>query len=866
MPVTSETIRETFLSYFERNGHLRIDGASVRPKDDPTLLFVNSGMAPLKRYFTGDEIPPAKDLCNIQSCIRTKDIDDVGDRHHLTFFEMMGSWSIGNYFKDRAVELAFGLLTEGFGFRPEQLYVTVFEGDKALGLPPDEESARAWERVGMARDRIVPQPAADNFWGPAGSSGPCGPCTEVFLDTGDAYGPAYVPGGVFDTTRRYIEIWNAGVFMQFDKGLDGSIRPLPFTSVDTGSGLERICLALNGLDNVYQSDLLAPVVATAQQILGESGPPQTHHYVIADHMRAAVKIVSDGVLPGNEGAGYIPRRLIRKSMTVALRRGADTFEFRPLVDDIVGLLGDHHPALRARHGAVLDVLDAECREFGTAVRRGLDRVTSLLDSSATVSGADAFRLFATYGLPVEITRDIAAERGAAVSMDEYEVEYERHQRLSRGAERTDRRLRIDDVLPASLAALPATEFLGYESLEADVSVAAVFRDGALTDTVEAGAEGDLITDRSPFYAEGGGQVGDRGTFSGADGLRGEILDTVQHRSGRSLHRVRVTAGTLRSGASVRLAVDAESRRDTMANHTGTHLLNAALRQVLGDHVRQAGSLVEPRRLRFDFTHPKPVTEEELAAVESLVNEWILRDESRAVEVSSPEAAKSAGALSLDGEAYGDEVRVVSFGGVSKELCGGTHVPHTSFIGSFRITAEQSVASGVRRINAVTRGAAAEYSLEQGSSLLSVARVLRSSATDVVTAAERVAKQAAAKKVRGDGGGGRAEVARHTVGGVEAAVVTGLDETAGLRQAVQRIADGEGRVTLGVGSGDRAAVALGVPAGVGRSAATLLKTLLSGFGGNGGGNDRIAQGAVSGVDPAALSAGFLDLLGQSAAAR
>lgn len=860
MHVSSESIRETFLSFFERNGHLRIDGASVRPRNDPTLLYVNSGMAPLKRYFTGAETPPAKDLCNIQSCIRTKDIDDVGDRHHLTFFEMMGSWSIGNYFKERAVELAFALLTEGFGLKPEQLYVTVFEGDRELGLPADEESARAWERVGMSRDRIVPQPAADNFWGPAGSSGPCGPCTEVFLDTGDAYGPAYVPGGEFDTTRRYIEIWNAGVFMQFDKGLDGTIRPLPFTSVDTGSGLERICLALNGLDSVYQSDLLSPVVNVAQEILGESGTPETRHLVIADHMRAAVKILADGVLPSNEGAGYIPRRLIRKSMTVALRQGADSFQFQPLADTIVDTLKDHHPGLLGRKDAVLAALDAECREFGTAVRRGLDRVSTLIESGCTVSGADAFRLFSTYGLPVEITRDLVAERGAAVSMEEYAAEYERHQRLSRGGERTDRRLRVDDVLPASLSGVPVTEFVGYEQTEAEARVVGLFEEGALAEAVGEGGEADLIVDRSPFYAEGGGQVGDHGVLTGDDGLRGEILDTVRHSSGHHLHRVRVSTGELRAGASLRLEVDRESRRDTMANHSGTHLLNAALRTVLGDHVRQAGSLVDPRRLRFDFTHPKPMTAQELAAVEALVGEWILRDEERRVEVTSPETAKSAGALSLDGETYADEVRVVSFGDASKELCGGTHVPHTSFIGSFRITAEQSVASGVRRITAVTRGEAARYSLSQGTELAAVARLLHSSPAEVVTAAERVVKQAAAKKVRG-GGDAHAEVTRSESGsGVKAAVVSGPQDVAGLRTAVQRVTEQESRATLGYGGETRLNVVLAVPGDSGRSASKLLKELLAGFGGNGGGNDRIAQGAVSGADGDALNRRFLELLG------
>ena len=319
-PLRSDAVRAEFLDYFRARGHQLIRGSSVLAKDDPTLLFVNAGMAPLKPYFTGEATPPSRELANIQPCVRTIDIDDVGDRHHLTFFEMLGSWSIGGYFKERAIELAFGLLTEGYGFATRDLYVTVFEGDSSLGLGADEESAAVWEAVGMARDHIVPQPAADNFWGPAGETGPCGPCTEVFLDTGDAYGPAWSAGREFDTKRRYIEIWNAGVFMQFDQRADGSLAPLPFNSVDTGSGLERVTMALNGLDNVYETDLLLPVAQAAQILFADSGEILGPHRVIADHLRASCMIMSEGVRPSNEGAGYIPRRMIRKWQGIVARR------------------------------------------------------------------------------------------------------------------------------------------------------------------------------------------------------------------------------------------------------------------------------------------------------------------------------------------------------------------------------------------------------------------------------------------------------------------------------------------------------------------------------------------------------------------
>ncbi|MFI1409863.1 alanine--tRNA ligase [Streptomyces sp. NPDC020707] len=870
MRINSQTIRETFLTFFEQHGHLRIDGTSVQSRNDPTLLFVNSGMAPLKRYFTGEAVPPAKDLCNIQSCIRTKDIDDVGDRHHLTFFEMMGSWSIGNYFKDRAIELAFALLTEGFNFRPEQLYVTVFEGDKKLGLPPDEASAIAWERVGMPRDHIVPQPTADNFWGPAGGAGPCGPCTEVFLDTGDAYGNPYQPGGDFDTKRRYIEVWNAGVFMEFEKSLDGSFRPLPFTSVDTGSGLERMCLALNGLDNVYETDLLRPVVASVQHALGDSGEWQPHHMVVGDHMRAAVKILSDGVLPSNEGSGYVVRRLIRKSMTIALRHSAERFNFRPIVDEVVLSLGKQHPDVAHRKDAVMTAFEEECREFDEAMRRGLDRLSSLVKRKNAVSGVDAFQLFSTYGLPVEITRDIAAERGVTVSMEEYEEEVQEHKKISRAKSHAEPRLRTTDVLPTSVSRIPETEFVGYDDVNANAVVQAIFVKGSLVDSAVPGQDVDVVVDRTPFYAEGGGQVGDRGAILADEGsgFEGTVKDTVCHVSGRYIHRVHCSSGKLSAGAKVRLEVDRESRYAAMANHTGTHLLNAALREVLGTHVTQAGSLVDALRLRFDFTHPKPLTADELSAVETLVNQWVLEDHERHVEVSTPEAAKQAGALSLDGEDYDENVRVVRFGSVSKELCGGTHVAHTSFIGSFRIASEQSTASGIRRITAVTRHAAAEHSLTQGISLSDVARSLRTDSAGVVEGVQRLMRRAAAKKGREGAvaASGSEDVTRSSVNGIDVAVLHGPADTAALRRSAQRLSHEEKRVAMCWGAESRkAVVVVSVPENrvAATSAVTLLRELMTMVGGTGGGNERIAQGGGELADGgASLPDRFIALLGST----
>jgi alanyl-tRNA synthetase len=758
---------------------------------------------------------------------------------------MLGSWSIGGYFKDRAVELACELLTGDFGLDPRRLYVTVFGGDEVLGLPADEESAAAWERAGIPRDRIVALPAEDNFWGPAGQSGPCGPCTEVFLDTGEEFGPAYVPGGAFDTRRRYIEIWNAGVFMQFDKGLDGVLRPLPFTSVDTGSGLERMELALNGLDSVYDTSLFRPLVGAVQNVLGESGEVLHHHRVIADHMRAAVAILSDGVRPSNEGRGYIPRRLIRKCVTLAMGRHQERFDFEPIVAAVVASLGGVYPHFATEQAAVTAAIAREHDEFGHTVRRGLDQLDKVIARHGAVSGADAFHLFATYGLPVEITRDLAAAQGVALDREGFDAALSRHRALSRGvAEDGPRRLRVDDVLPALVAARPATEFLGYDTLTAEGTVLTLFSGGTTVDRVEAGEDADMIVDRTPFYGEGGGQVGDRGTVRvpARPDAAGEITDTVVHSSGGYLHRVTVTSGSLAAGDTVALSVDPSARAMTAANHTATHLLNAALRSVLGPHVRQAGSLVEPRRLRFDFTHPRAMTPEEIVAVERLVNEWILTDSPRHVEVMTPEEATASGAISLEGEDYGRAVRVLSFGGFSKELCGGTHVDHTSQIGSFRVVSVQSVASGVRRIVAVTRQRAVDHSLEQASALSGVVAALRTSPKDVVSAARRLVE--APKPAESVAVAGAHET---VVDGIPVLLAQADGAVGGLRKEAQREAEARGRVVLLWNrSGAKKTLVVSVPASLeGRLRADdVLKDATRRLGGGGGGNARIAQGGLA----------------------
>jgi alanyl-tRNA synthetase len=718
--LSSDEIREIFLRFFTEREHTRIGSASIIPVNDPTLLFINAGMAPLKPYFLGEALPPAPDLCNIQPCVRTIDISDVGDRHHLTFFEMMGSWSIGNYFKDRAVELAFELLTDGFGFSVDKLYMTVFEGDEELGIAPDDISAAAWERAGVPRDHIVYLGAEDNFWS-AGDTGPCGPCTEVFYDSGAEHGPGYRPGGEFDSAGRYIEIWNAGVFMEYNRLPGGALEPLRFASVDTGSGLERMSLVLQGCESAYETDLLAPVAAAVTSAVPGAGERDIR--IITDHVRASTFIVSEGVTPSNEGRGYIPRRLLRKAIATATQAGAAGLDLRDVADVVITRMRDHYPQLAQTRDRTLDLLAREQRDFGRVVRRGLDRLAALdTGPGFEITGDDAFTLFTTHGMPADLIRDFAADRGGSVDERRFGELFAEHRELSRGSTPGTShyaRSTPDPGLIASVTATP-TLFLGHHELTSTGQVIALVGAQGLTETLTG--TGFAVFDQTPFYAEGGGQVGDTGRITGSD-LSARVTDT-QNADGYYLHAVEITGGALHIGDTVELAVDAERRRSIVRNHSATHLLHAALRQVLGEHVRQAGSLVAPDRLRFDFLHPQALSDSEIERVERLVNTEVLANLERTTEVRPYQDAIAGGAIAFFGDKYDDDVRVVSFDGFSTELCGGTHVHGTAEVGLFLITSESSIGSGVRRIEAITGEAAVQRALDQDKVLRGLASRLR----------------------------------------------------------------------------------------------------------------------------------------------
>lgn len=694
--LNSREIREKFLQFFESHDHLKISGASLVPKNDPTLLFINSGMAPMKNFFLGKEQPPHPRMANFQPCIRTKDIDDVGDRHHLTLFEMMGSWSIGDYYKEEACRLAYKLLVEEFGFDPKKLYMTVYNGNQNKGIAPDEESVSAWKKCGVPDDHII-RLGEDNFWGPAGETGPCGPCTEVFFDTGEEHGPEYKPGGHFDDKGRYIEIWNAGVFMEYNKNADASFSPLPMKSVDTGSGLERMAMVMNGFESVYETDLMAPLMELVETQFGITEMKKKR--MMVDHLRASTMIMSEGVAPSNEGQGYIPRRLIRKCVSVLVAQKKSNIDFTVFVDKVIELLGPFYPLLKSGREACLFNFKAEVEEFTPIITKGLEKIEEVVSGlkDKNFPATSAFELATTFGLPFDVLISDLEERGLSLDQDKYEACWEEHRKRSRVISRKGGITADQDALEHLVKNLPETKFLGYEELKNQGKVLALIKDLKTVDQVVAGEEFFMVTDRTPFYAESGGQAGDVGELQAKD-AKAYISDTQKVQKVH-VHSVELKSGSLKVGGQVELSVDESLRLRTRRHHSATHLLHRALHLVIGKHAVQKGSMVRADRLRFDFQHNQALKKEELEKVERLVNGWIRDNYAQGQDLLDYDKALEKGALALFGEKYESKVRVISFGD-SVELCGGTHVERTGEIGLFVITSESAVAKGIRRIEAV----------------------------------------------------------------------------------------------------------------------------------------------------------------------
>jgi len=700
--LSSNDIRRQFLDYFRQHGHSIVQSSSLIPGNDPTLLFTNAGMVQFKDVFLGQEKRPYTRATSSQRCVRAggkhNDLERVGytARHH-TFFEMLGNFSFGDYFKHDAIRFAWDFLVNKMELPPEKLWVTVFEEDKQaedIWLNDIKVDPKRFSRCGEH----------DNFWS-MGPTGPCGPCTEIFYDHGAeiAGGP---PGSEEADGDRYIEIWNL-VFMQYDRKADGTLTPLPKPSVDTGMGLERISAVLQGVHNNYDTDLFLPLIKAAAKLANITDLTHFSLRVIADHIRSCSFLIVDGITPSNEGRGYVLRRIIRRALRHGSKLGLPLPFFYKLVQPLVELMGDAYPELLKAQVHVEKILQQEEEQFSTTLTQGLklfEQVVSELKGDI-ISGETIFKLYDTYGFPADLTADIARERHLLIDYDGFEAAMGKQRERSRLASQFNTEYKVAEEPQQP------TEFTGHKNLLQEKipdtgKILALYRDGKFVDTLHAGEKGSIVLDRSPFYAESGGQVGDMGLLRIDNTTFFKVLDTIKQ-AHTHLHLGKLEKGTLHVGQEVIAEVDAKRRAATVLNHTATHLLHMVLKQVLGEHAIQKGSLVEPERLRFDFSHSAPLTEIELRKVEQRVNDEIRANHEAMVQVSSPEEAIASGAVALFGEKYGSKVRVVHFG-PSVELCGGTHADHTGDIGIFKITAETGVAAGIRRIEAVTGNGALHY--------------------------------------------------------------------------------------------------------------------------------------------------------------
>ncbi len=708
----SRQIRSAFLEYFRKQAHEVVRSSPLVPFDDPTLLFTNAGMVQFKGVFLGQEQRPYKRATSCQKCMRAggkhSDLENVGHtaRHH-TFFEMLGNFSFGDYFKQEAIRFAWQLLTEWFKLPKHKLWVSVYE--------EDDEAEQLWkEQTDVDPDKIVRLGAKDNFW-QMGDTGPCGPCSEIIIDQGEEVGCGRADCNVECDCDRYLELWNL-VFMQYNRNPDGSLEPLPKPSIDTGMGLERITAVLQGKHSNFDTDLFMPIIQAAGTIAGrtygETDRTDVSLRVIADHVRAAVFLLSEGLVPSNEGRGYVLRRIIRRASRHGRLLGLERPFLFEVADAVVDVMGQVYPEITDEIDRTKTLLRIEEEKFGRTLEVGLQKMEELIrqarnDSSDKIPGEEVFRLYDTYGFPLDLARDIAHDEGLQIDEEGFHRAMQAQRQQARA-----RAFSTEDILSrgvyAEIAkAFGSTEFLGYEKLQTEAKVLAILKQTNRVSRAEAPEEVELVLDRTVFYGESGGQVGDTG-WADSDDAHLEVIDTKKLLDGLIVHHVRIKRGTVSEGDTLKLRVDEDKRRATMKNHTATHLLHRALKIVLGEHVKQAGSLVAPDRLRFDFTHYQAVTEDELRAVEKIVNEKIQEAMPVVVEEMGLEEAIQSGAVALFDEKYSERVRVVSCGQFSKELCGGTHCTNTGQIGVFLILSEGSVASGIRRIEATTGMTAIEY--------------------------------------------------------------------------------------------------------------------------------------------------------------
>jgi len=858
---STNDIRRGFLDFFEKEGHARVPSAPLVPHNDPTLMFVNAGMVPFKNVFTGLETRPYKTAASSQKCVRAggkhNDLDNVGytARHH-TFFEMLGNFSFGDYFKDRAIELAWNLLTREWGLDPERLTVTVYH--------TDDEAFDLWKRIaGLPEDRLIRIATKDNFWA-MGPDGPSGPCSEIFYDHGDHI-PGGPPGSPDEDGDRFVEIWNL-VFMQFLQENDKIVSDLPRPSIDTGMGLERIAAVLQGVHDNYDTDTFKALIHASEELTRTKaqGEQQASHRVIADHLRASGFLVTDGVLPANEGRGYVLRRIMRRAMRHAHLLGAKEPLMHRLVPALVAEMGAAYPELVRAQPLIEATLQQEETRFRLTLVNGLrllDEAIASLPQGGTLPGETAFKLYDTFGFPYDLTEDALRARGLAVNRAGFDTSMAAQKAAARAAWKGSGDRASDDIWFDLAEEHGATEFTGYSGDEAEGVVVAIVKDGSQVESAKTGETVQLVLNQTPFYGESGGQVGDSGKLKSLNGFEGEVEDTSKPLGRLHALLAKVVKGSLKVGDTLHQIVDSERRDRIRANHSATHLLHAALRKRLGDHVTQKGSLVAPDRLRFDFSHPSALSPDDVAAIETEVNAQIRSNPQVTTRLMTPDEAISAGAMALFGEKYGDEVRVLSMGRTveddySVELCGGTHVKALGDIQLFVITSEGAVSSGVRRLEALTGEAARQWLTTREAQLREAAALLKASPDEVparvsalVEDRKRLERELAdAKKALATSGGAKTEAAGpEQVGGHAflGQIVEGLDPK-DLRAAVdtmkQRV--GSGIAALVAVNDGRASVAVGVTDDLAKqlSAVDLVRAAVAALGGQGGGGrPDMAQG-------------------------
>ncbi|MFC0813495.1 alanine--tRNA ligase [Paracoccus panacisoli] len=880
-------IRSTYLDFFERNGHRRVDSSPLVPRNDPTLMFANSGMVQFKNLFTGLEHRDYTRATTAQKCVRAggkhNDLDNVGytARHH-TFFEMLGNFSFGDYFKEEAIPYAWELLTRDFGIPGDKLLVTVYH--------TDDEAATIWKKVaGLGDDRIIRIPTDDNFWR-MGPTGPCGPCTEIFYDHGPSIwgGP---PGSAEEDGDRFIEIWNL-VFMQFEQFEDGSMKPLPNPSIDTGMGLERIGALLQGKHDNYDTDLMRALIEASAHATSSDpdGPGKVHHRVIADHLRSTSFLIADGVMPSNEGRGYVLRRIMRRAMRHAHMLGAQDPVMHKLVPALVRQMGAAYPELARGQAMIEETLKGEETRFRQTLDRGLRLLgdeLARLPEGADLPGETAFKLYDTYGFPLDLTQDALREQGRAVEVAGFDAAMAEQKAKARAAWSGSGEAKDAAIWFELADRFGATEFLGYDTEEAEGQILALVEGGTETETAGEGAQVAIVVNQSPFYAESGGQVGDTGLIKTDTGAA-RVTDTRKSGS-LVIHQAEVTQGQITRGQGAALSVDHDRRGAIRANHSATHLLNEALREALGDHVAQKGSLNADDRLRFDFSHGKALTTDELARIEAEVNAIIRQNTPVETRLMAPDDAREMGAQALFGEKYGDEVRVVSMGrreGSAKganrdtysiELCGGTHVSRTGDIGAFVLLGDSASSAGVRRIEALTGQAALAHLRDAERQLSDIAGLLKAQAGDVVARVKAMAddrkamqNEIAQLKRQLAMGGAQGEAAPKEINGIKliARRVEGVSgKELGALADQMRGGLGTGAVLVMAEDAGKATVAATVTPDLADrlSAVEIVQAAVAALGGKGGGGrpDRAQGGAPSLAEADAAIAAVETLIGERA---